>query len=447
MDTASDKAAAPDKSQPKAPEFGTLAASSKLPDFKDSQYAKDQAAESQISLTTVGLVAAGTAGALFLATRGRSAVSETAALAKAGVLPEVELAAKMSTEKAAVNLSGAQSASLLRQRGIGDVVTDGFLNHGSATAKKVLDLVLRRGAKAEAVEGTALVSDDVRRSVFNRFLSRVDADRYVVHGSYPLELSGFTVRKATKDLDLLSLDKGLMQGSRAERDAALLADLKRMASKDMGDGLKFDVQMEGRKPLYWVFPRMRHGEAIATENGKELLRIPLDIRVGAGTVLPPQPLTLNATGRIGESVVPGKGIVINAMRPEEAFAHKAVSYSLRSAGGINRKPKDIIDMGSMVAKGLDDDLVTQALRAWPEQGVKLGAMRHPEQILGSRLDNPALLAGRSRAQLDDSYYLARNYYEKVAPRAVIDPAPHVSMSVPARFQRFLKSKLLVYPNG
>lgn len=437
-DQAADKAAAPDKMQPKAHEPGALAASGKLPEFKDSKYGKELESESNINLTTVGLATAGAAGLLFLATRGRSAASETAAMAKAGVLPEVEVGTK---------LAGVESASLLKQRGFADVATDGFLKHGSATAQKILDIVRRKAGSTEAVEATAEVSDEMRRSVFNRFLSRLDADKYVVHGSYPLEMSGYTVRKATKDLDLLSLDKAIASGSKQQRDSALLADLKQMASKDMGDGLQFDVQLSAREPLSRIFPRMRHGEAIASENGREVLRIPLDIRVGGGTILPPKPLVLDASGRLGQPAVPGKDIIVNMMQPEETYAHKAVSYALRSFGGTNRKPKDVIDMGAMVAKGLDEDLVVQALRAWPEKGIKLGVMRHPQEILGARLDNPALLAGRTRAQLDDSYSVAKNYYDRVAPRAVTAPGPEVDMGIAARVQRFFKSKLLVYPNG
>ncbi|MBK7841609.1 MAG: hypothetical protein IPJ49_28795 [Candidatus Obscuribacter sp.] len=151
--------------------------------------------------------------------------------------------------------------------------------------------------KAEKAEPSVLVSDDVRRSVFNRFLSRLDQDRYVLHGSYQLEAQQFIARKAVKDVDLLALDPALVKGTKAETNAAILEDFKRMLARDKKDGLTFDVAFVDKEPIHYVFPRMRHGVAIARSEGQELMRIPLDLRYGAKTVLPPQQQVLKAAGK------------------------------------------------------------------------------------------------------------------------------------------------------
>ncbi|MBK9205413.1 MAG: hypothetical protein IPL73_23905 [Candidatus Obscuribacter sp.] len=110
------------------------------------------------------------------------------------------------------------------------------------------------------------------------------------------------------------------------------------------------------------------------------MRIPLDLRYGAKTVLPPQQQVLKAAANPG---APAQEVVVSSMQPAETLAHKLFSYTNRTIGGIDRKAKDLTDMAQMIHKGVDEDLVVKALEAWTSRGYTLGAMRHPELITGA----------------------------------------------------------------
>lgn len=416
------------------------------------------------ALAVAGVIAAG-AGLAF-ATRGRSLLASEgtlglAANSAAKHLPEMFVTGTKAAGKAAGNAAeqavlkgatenavvarGAEGAlaanPALREQTIAEKVTERTFRFSANTANKILELM----GKAEKAEPSVLVSDDVRRSVFNRFLSRLDQDRYVLHGSYQLEAQQFIARKAVKDVDLLALDPSLVKGTKAETNAAILDDFKRMLARDKKDGLTFDVAFVEKEPIHYVFPRMRHGVAIARSEGQELMRIPLDLRYGAKTVLPPQQQVLKAAANPGGPV---EEVVVSSMQPAETLAHKLFSYTNRTIGGIDRKAKDLTDMAQMINKGVDEDLVVKALEAWTSRGYTLGAMRHPELITGaSRLQaKPGLLMGHTRDELDQSFNVVRNYYARVAPRVADTPLnPGVSQSILARVGRFFEKQKVVYP--
>lgn len=203
-------------------------------------------------------------------------------------------------------------------------------------------------------------------------------------------------------------------------------------------GSTFEVSFVDKELIHYFFPRMRHGIAIAKSEGQELMRIPLDIRLGAKTVLPPQEQVLR-------TAVPGgatQETVVSAMRPEETVAYKLFSYTNRTIGGVNRKAKDLTDAGtSILQKGVDEQLVVKALEEWTSRGFTMGAMRHPETIMGlGRLEaRPELMMGQTREQLDASYRLVRNYYDRVAPKVANTPLrPEVSNGMFARVGLFFR---------
>jgi hypothetical protein len=411
------------------------------------------------TLAIAGAVAVG-AGLAF-ATRGRSLLASEgtlglAANSAAKHLPDVlvtgtkvaggaaERAVLKGAAENAVVVKGAEGAlaanPALREQTIAEKVSEKTFHFGIDTAKKVLRLM----GRAEEAEAGVVVSDDVRRSVFNRFLSRLDQDRYVLHGSYQLESQQYIARKAVKDVDLLAIDPALVKGSKVETNAAVLDDFKRMLARDKKDGLTFEVSFVDKELIHYFFPRMRHGIAIAKSEGQELMRIPLDIRLGAKTVLPPQEQVLR-------TAVPGgatQETVVSAMRPEETVAYKLFSYTNRTIGGVNRKAKDLTDVASILQKGVDEQLVVKALEEWTSRGFTMGAMRHPETIMGlGRLEaRPELMMGQTREQLDASYRLVRNYYDRVAPKVANTPLrPEVSNGMFARVGRFFEKQSVVYP--
>ncbi len=105
-------------------------------------------------------------------------------------------------------------------------------------------------------------------------------------------------------------------------------------------------------------------------------------------------------------------------------------------------------MASMLQKGVDEQLVVKALEEWTSRGFTMGAMRHPETIMGlGRLEaRPELMMGQTREQLDASYRLVRNYYDRVAPKVANTPLrPEVSNGMFARVGRFFEKQSVVYP--
>lgn len=378
-------------------------------------------------------------GAAAILTRGRSLPGE--AKVASGILPELGLGLESTATKQAL-LGTPYPQELirasLRKQTFAEMATEKTVKTGCQTAKAIVSALKGK----EVGEMPAVVSDDVRRHVFNRFLSRIDQERYVLHGSYPLEAQSFVARKATKDLDLLVLDKSLLKGTKAETNKALIADLRQMAGKDTGDGLTFEIPELTKDPVHLVWPRMRHAMAIAKVGDQELMRVPLDLRIGAGTILPPTKQVLK--GAAGEAPT-----VFGTMQPEETIAHKLFSYTNRTAGGLERKPKDLSDIASIIKSGVDEEKVTEAMRGFTAKGYTLGAMRHPSQILGKSLTRrPDLLVGQTPTQLDENFQLVRNFYERIAPKVVSTPLrDDVSTKLGARLLRFAQKQLTVYPAG
>lgn len=400
-----------------------------------------QIKDSVTSMDTETAVLAGGAliagAALLYASRGRAS---RLALADGAALPQLEIGLG-GTIKTGGKLEGFSSA-ILREQTTAELVSEKTAQLTFKTAKEVL----RRLGKYGKPEEEVVASDEVRKMVFNRFLSRLDQERYILHGSYGLESQGYIVRKAVKDIDLLAVDPKIVQGSRTATSNALVKDLQAMVSKPSNDGLTFEVPPMIEEPLHirTMYPRMRHAVAIAkdAETGTEIMRIPLDIRIGANTILPPSKLTLKTPGQIGEAAE----TVVSSMAPEENFAYKLFSYTNRTIGGQARKPKDLMDMASMVEKGLDEHKVTQALQAWTKRGYNLGPLRHPGEVLGPRLAEN--MAGQTPEQLVHNLGVVKNFYLKVAPQVEqVSTLPKVLQTPAAQVQRFFAKQFIVYPVG
>jgi len=361
-----------------------------------------------------------------------------------GVLPELEVAAGTAGKTLGAlseSIGSVAKTSALRSQTLGEIATEKVARMSFSTADRVLKML----GKAGEGETPVAASDDLRRTVFNRFLSRLDQEKYVLHGSYPLESQQYIMRKAVKDLDLLSVDQSLIKPTRQATNQALVQDLRAMVGKPAADGLHFEIpELPGEGiGTRFMYPRMRHGTAIAkAADGSEIMRIPLDIRIGAGTILRPTTLSLSDSARLAAN---GETLV-STMQAEETFAHKLFSYTNRTIGGLNRKPKDLSDMAGMINKGLDEQKVAEALQAWTRNGYSLGPIRHPGDILGSVLDRN--MFGQTTAQLDANFGIVKNYFQRLAPQVESAPLfPHVSLSPAARLSRFMEKQFVVYPAG
>ncbi len=401
-------------------------------DLKDSVTNMD----TETAVLAGGAVVAG--AALLYASRGRG-LSKLTALDGA-FLPELEIGAGRVVQ--AGGKVEAFSSAILREQTTAEALTAKTAKMTFTTAKEVLKRLGKYGTPEEEV----VASDEVRRMVFNRFLSRLDQERYILHGSYGLESQGYIVRKAVKDIDLLAVDPNLVKGTRSATSKALVEDLQAMVGKPGKDGLHFEVPPMVEEPIHirTMYPRMRHAVAIAkdTASGEEIMRIPLDIRVGANTILPPTKMTLTTPGKVGEAAQ----TVVSSMQAEENFAYKLFSYTNRTIGGLTRKPKDLMDMAGMVEKGLDQKKVVEALQAWTKRGYTMGPLRHPSEVLGSQLE--ANMAGQTAEQLAQNLTTVKNFYLKVAPQVErTSTLPKVLQTPVAQVRRFFEKQFIVYPVG
>jgi Nucleotidyl transferase AbiEii toxin, Type IV TA system len=386
---------------------------------------------------TAGVIAA---GALLYATRGKIAdIAENIAPLRR-FLPELTLTAESAAEsapKAAEAANGLLTAT--REQTFAERATEKTARMSVDTAKLIIKK-MRTYDAPKAVDATLGPSDEVRRHVFNRFLARVgQGGDYVLHGSYALEnqiASG--ARKAVNDLDLLSTNPKLAEGTTAEISKSLQADLQRLAGKDLGDGLSFKVSVVPERTVNSiVYPRMRHLLATAEADGKEVMSIPLDLRVGAKTILPPEQLSLanRFDGTDYSTAIP-------TMRKEETLAYKLYTYGNRYFGGVARKPKDLKDIATMIKSGANPDDTAEALQAWTSRGYSMAPLRPVQDILGPK--NP--LPSTAAEEMSDNFRTLKSFYQGISDKVEnVSTGSDVSTNWLSRSAKFMKKHFIVYP--
>jgi hypothetical protein len=401
-------------------------------------------AEKKIGEHKEGLEIAGgaiVAGALLYASRGKLGNTTEITGALRRFIPEITLTAKDAASAATRSADAAGDLlTASRPQTFAEKATEKTLRMSVQTAKRVLRSLRAYDAAGPAAESaTAGPGDEVRRHVFNRFLARVNGEGYVLHGSYALENQvGAGARKAVKDLDLLSVNPKLAEGSAAQISKSLADDLQRSANKDLGDGLTFTIKNEpGRRVLATVFPRMRHLMATAEAGGEHVMDIPLDVRVGGKTILPPEHLPLtNQFNGVEYSTA------VDAMRKEETLAYKLYTYGNRYFGGIVRKEKDLKDIATLIQSGVNPNDTAEAMQAWTSRGYGMAPIRPFTEIMG--LSYPM-----SQASIDSAtknFGVAKDFYSGIS--GAVENAPlrtDVSNSWLARSTRFLKKHAIVYP--
>jgi hypothetical protein len=378
-------------------------------------------------------------GALLYACRGKiSIVTELAGTLREH-LPSITLTAESALESAPKTVQAASELlTATREQTFAEKATEKTFRMSVNAAKTVLKAMRTYDAPkvAEAVEGP---SDEVRRHVFNRFLARVGGDEYVLHGSYALENQiGANARKAVNDLDLLSTNPKIAEGTAAQISKSLVADLQRSADKDLGDGLTFKITSEPEKKVIAnVFPRMRHLVATAESDGKTIMSVPLDVRVGAKTILTPEQLALkNQFNGVDYSTG------IPAMRKEETLAYKLYTYGNRYFGGVARKPKDLRDIATLIKSGVNQDDTAEALQAWTSRGYSMAPLRPVPEILGPNHS----MSPATTDELNASFLTAKRFYQGIS--SDVENAPlrsDVSNNWLSQLSRFVKKHSTIYP--
>jgi hypothetical protein len=317
-------------------------------------------------------------------------------------------------------------------------LTSNCISMSFRSAKRVLN-ALNIGSNETVLDDvTKLPSDAVRKHVFNRLLSRLDqGGDYVLHGSYALEnqLAG-GARKAVHDLDILSTNPEIAKGSRSQITRALINDIQRSVNKDTGDGLTFEISSWNALSDRF-FPRMRHLNATAKAGGQEVMQVPLDIRVGAKTLLEPENLSLRSSHNGVDYTA-----TIPSMRKEETLAYKLYTYGNRYFGGLSRKPKDLKDIAAIIKDGADQNKVTDALQAWTSRGFSMAPIRPPQDILGPKV----VFSADAQSEIAGNFQVVKGFYQGIGSQVEGTPLrPEVSTNPFAQSMRFLKKHWVVFP--
>jgi hypothetical protein len=213
--------------------------------------------------------------------------------------------------------------------------------------RQALDVKLKSIA---ASKGNSI--DDLHRQVvFNRFLARLDFNKFVLTGGYSIELR-LPLSRSTTDLDLYARDVALISVSEQQQNEAILVALRKEAARDLHDYFSFDVER--------VLGRL-HGPKEggvrclirADVNQKEYHRFHVDVAICPNQIL--QAESINTPDVIAFAEQPQLAIL--ALQKEELFANKIHAYT-RPRQTQNTRVEDIVDIGS----GLDDDKTAMALR-------------------------------------------------------------------------------------
>ncbi len=90
---------------------------------------------------------------------------------------------------------------------------------------------------------TDITINDLKRQIsFDRFLTRLDFDRYTVVGGYSLEIR-FPDLKRTRDIDMALTDALIASGDPRQIPDSLEADLKRYIEIDLKDYFAFVIDL------------------------------------------------------------------------------------------------------------------------------------------------------------------------------------------------------------
>jgi len=211
---------------------------------------------------------------------------------------------------------------------------------------------------------TGVTVDDLKRQIsFDRFLSRLDFDRYTVVGGYSLEIR-FPDLKRTRDIDMALTDTLIATGDPKQLPDRLEADLRRYTEKDLKDHFAFVI--ESAHTLSGPPEGGHRYHLTAMLAGREYHKFHVDLRVQSVHILPPE--IAKAPNKLGFPDAENKQIAL-AQR-EEIFADKLEAYT-KHRQTTNSRVRDLIDMHVLISSDLDDSKAKQAMNTVFEQRGRL----------------------------------------------------------------------------
>jgi len=203
-------------------------------------------------------------------------------------------------------------------------------------------------------QSKGLIVDDLKRQIsFDRFLARLDFDRYTLVGGYSLELR-FAGLKRTRDIDLALTDLLIASASRQDLPDRIEADLKKYASIHLNDYFSFVI--DSARSLSGPPEGGYRYHFSAMLAGREYHKFHVDLRIQSVHILPPE--MVKAPNKLDFPDVRNNRIAL--ARKEEVFADKLEAYT-KPRQTTNSRVRDLIDMNLLLLDKLNNNTCKQAI--------------------------------------------------------------------------------------
>ncbi len=189
--------------------------------------------------------------------------------------------------------------------------------------------------------------DLYRRIAMDRFLARIDWDRWMAKGGYVPQRRLPKARR-TKDIDLSTMDSRFLMGTPDEQREALLGELQVQASRDVEDYFSFEVEFDGSLPGFGkggIRCRVR-----CKIDGLLWSTFQLDAIVQDEVVLALESLP-------GDDFLKFAGVEPLSLKvpvKEEVFAEKIHAYTTPRKNE-NTRVKDLLDLALLLEDGVDKE--------------------------------------------------------------------------------------------
>lgn len=271
--------------------------------------------------------------------------------------------------------------------------------------RQALDERLKNIARQNKVS----INDLHRQVVFDRFLARLDSDRFVLTGGYSLELR-LPKSRSTTDIDLYIRDLKLLSASEDEQRQAILYALRQQAENQTDDLFSFEIER--------VLGKLHGPKAggirclvIARIDNKDYHRFHVDVAIVPEQVLETEFIT--PSDKLAFAGVECKPV--STLQREEIFANKIHAYT-RPRQSENTRVEDIIDMALLIENDIDNDKTLYAL------GKVFAASADHQTIPTTLLPPPAAWEKEFQAisdrrnltlSLEQSFNLVHDFYNKL----------------------------------
>lgn len=228
-------------------------------------------------------------------------------------------------------------------------------NEKRYTNAKAFRQALDERLKSNAREHMVSINDLHRQVVFDRFLARLDSQRFVLTGGYSLELR-LPKSRSTTDIDLYIRDLTLASISEDEQRQSILYSLRQQAENEVDDFFSFEIERVLGK-LHGPTDGGVRCLAIARIDNKDYHRFHVDVAIVPEQVLEPELLTPSAILEFaGVETKP-----VKTLQKEEIFANKIHAYT-RPRLSENTRVEDLVDLALLIESGLDTEKLCCALR-------------------------------------------------------------------------------------